>query len=51
VSQIGTRPYNYSVALLGKFGLTPRDIQWVPVGVDATARAVALTTGRATQPF
>jgi len=47
VSQIGDAPYNYSVALLGKFGLTPRDIQWVPVGVDATARAVALTTGRA----
>jgi len=47
VSQIGDAPYNYSVALLGKFGLTPRDIQWVPVGVDATARAVALTSGRA----
>jgi ABC-type nitrate/sulfonate/bicarbonate transport system substrate-binding protein len=47
VSQIGDAPYNYSVALLGKFGLGPRDIQWVPVGVDATARAVALTSGRA----
>jgi ABC-type nitrate/sulfonate/bicarbonate transport system substrate-binding protein len=47
VSQIGDAPYNYSVALLGKFGLTPRDVQWVPVGTDANARAVALTTGRA----
>src|SRR5215831_10202997 len=25
VSQIGDAPYNYSVALLGKFGLKPRD--------------------------
>src|SRR5499427_3553628 len=47
VSQIGDAPYNYSVALLGKFGIKPRDIQWVPVGTDANARAVALTTGRA----
>src|SRR5262245_28987265 len=47
VSQIGDAPYNYSVALLAKFGLKPRDVQWVPVGTDANARAVALTTGRA----
>src|SRR5262249_37917175 len=47
VSQIGDAPYNYTVALLSKFGLAPRDIQWIPVGTDATARAVALTSGRA----
>src|SRR5262245_33510893 len=47
VSQIGDAPYNYTLALLAKFGLTARDIQWVPVGVDATARAVALTTAKA----
>ncbi len=47
VSQIGDAPYNYSVALLAKFGIKPRDVQWVPVGTDANARAVALTTGRA----
>ena len=47
VSQIGDAPYNYTLALLGKFGLTARDVQWIPVGTDATARAVALTTGRA----
>jgi ABC-type nitrate/sulfonate/bicarbonate transport system substrate-binding protein len=47
VSQIGDAPYNYSVAVLGKFGLRPRDVQWVPVGTDANARAVALTSGRA----
>ena len=47
VSQIGDAPYNYTLALLGKFGLTARDVQWIPVGTDATARAVALTSGRA----
>src|SRR5438045_325827 len=47
VSQIGDAPYNYTVALLGKFGLNARDIQWIPVGTDANARAVALATGRA----
>src|SRR6516162_7583616 len=47
VSQIGDAPYNYTVAVLGKFGLNPREIQWVPVGTDANARAVALASGRA----
>src|SRR5262245_32158262 len=47
VSQIVDAPYNYSVALLAKFGLKPRDVQWVPVGTDVNARAVALTSGRA----
>jgi ABC-type nitrate/sulfonate/bicarbonate transport system substrate-binding protein len=47
VSQIGDAPYNYTVALIAKFGLNPRDVQWVPVGTDANARAVALTSGRA----
>ncbi len=47
VSALGDAPYNYSVALLGKFGLQPRDVQWIPVGTDATARASALAGGRA----
>src|SRR5437762_6251775 len=47
VSAIGDAPYNYTVALLAKFGLKPRDVQWIPVGTDATARAVALTSSRA----
>lgn len=46
VSQIGDAPYNYAVALLGRFGLTPRDVQWVPLGGDVNARAAALTSGR-----
>lgn len=47
VSQLGDAPYNYTVALLRKFGLTATDVQWVPVGTDATARATALVGGRA----
>jgi ABC-type nitrate/sulfonate/bicarbonate transport system substrate-binding protein len=47
VSQVGDAPYNYTLALLAKFGLNARDIQWITVGTDATARSVALTTNRA----
>jgi ABC-type nitrate/sulfonate/bicarbonate transport system substrate-binding protein len=47
VSQLGDAPYNYTVALLGKFGIKPKDVQWIPVGTDATARATALVGGRA----
>jgi ABC-type nitrate/sulfonate/bicarbonate transport system substrate-binding protein len=46
VSQIGDAPYNYAVALLAKFGLTPRDVQWVPIGTDVNGRAAALVSGR-----
>ena len=46
VSQIGDAPYNYTVALLAKFGITPRDVQWVPLGTDVNGRAAAVTGGR-----
>src|SRR5579863_8591097 len=46
VSQIGDAPYNYAVGLLSKAGLTPRDVQWIPVGSDVSARAAALQSGR-----
>jgi ABC-type nitrate/sulfonate/bicarbonate transport system substrate-binding protein len=46
VSQIGDAPYNYAVGLLGKFGLTPRDVEWVPIGTDVNGRAAALIGGR-----
>ena len=42
-----TRPYNYTVALLGNYGLGVRDVQWIPVGTDVTGRAAALQTNRA----
>jgi len=46
VSQIGDAPYNYAVGLLAKFGLTPRDVQWIPIGTDVNGRAAALVSGR-----
>ena len=46
VSQIGDAPYNYSVALLARFGLTPKEVEWVPIGTDVNGRAAALKSGR-----
>jgi ABC-type nitrate/sulfonate/bicarbonate transport system substrate-binding protein len=46
VSYVGDPPFNYTVALLRNFGLTSRDVQWVPVGADANGRAAALAGGR-----
>jgi ABC-type nitrate/sulfonate/bicarbonate transport system substrate-binding protein len=47
VGQIGDAPYNYTVGLLGTYGLGVRDVQWIPVGTDVTGRAAALQTNRA----
>jgi ABC-type nitrate/sulfonate/bicarbonate transport system substrate-binding protein len=47
VAQVGDAVYNYTVALIAKSGLKPRDVTWIPVGQDATARAVALQSARA----
>jgi ABC-type nitrate/sulfonate/bicarbonate transport system substrate-binding protein len=47
VSQYGDAPTNYAIALLKKFGLTPRDVQWIPVGTDVNGRVAALESGRA----
>lgn len=46
VSQIGDAPYNYAVGLLAKFGLTPKDVEWVPIGTDVNGRAAALVSHR-----
>jgi len=46
VSQIGDAPYNYAVGLLAKFGMTPRDVEWTPIGTDVNGRAAALVSGR-----
>jgi ABC-type nitrate/sulfonate/bicarbonate transport system substrate-binding protein len=46
VSQIGDAPYNYAVGLMSKFGLTSKDVEWVPVGTDVNGRAAALVSGR-----
>ena len=47
VGQIGDAPYNYTVALLGTYGLGVRDVVYIPVGTDVTGRAAALQTNRA----
>jgi len=47
IGQVGDAPYGYMLSLAGKSGLKPRDMQWIPVGGDANARAAALTGGRA----
>ena len=47
IGQVGDAPYGYLVALLGKAGLSPRDVQWIPVGTDVSGRAAALQSGRA----
>jgi ABC-type nitrate/sulfonate/bicarbonate transport system substrate-binding protein len=46
VSQIGDPAYNYGIALLRKFGLNSRDVQWVPIGTDVNGRVAALESGR-----
>ena len=46
VSTIGDPPYNYGIALLRKFGLSSRDVQWVPIGTDVNGRVAALEGGR-----
>jgi len=47
VAQVGDAPYNYTVALLSKSGIGPREVQWVPVGTDVSGRVAALQSGRA----
>ncbi len=46
VSQLGDAPYNYTIGLLSKAGLTARDVEWVPVGTGVTTRAAAMVSGR-----
>jgi ABC-type nitrate/sulfonate/bicarbonate transport system substrate-binding protein len=47
VAQTGDAVYNYTVALLAKSKITAREVTWIPVGNDATARAAALQANRA----
>jgi len=46
VGRLGDPPYFYTVDLLAKHGLTPKDVQWVPSGADASARAAVLLAGQ-----
>jgi ABC-type nitrate/sulfonate/bicarbonate transport system substrate-binding protein len=46
IGRVGDPPYHMAVSLLRKYGYTPRDVQWVSVGVDAATRAAALQSGQ-----
>jgi ABC-type nitrate/sulfonate/bicarbonate transport system substrate-binding protein len=45
VGRVGDPPYWYTVSLFKEYGLKPNDVQWVPTGADANARAVMLLAG------
>ena len=46
IGRVGDPPYHMALALLKKYGMTARDVQWVSIGVDAAARAAALQSGQ-----
>jgi ABC-type nitrate/sulfonate/bicarbonate transport system substrate-binding protein len=46
VSQVGDPPYNYTIALLARAGLTARDVEWIPIGTDVMGRAAAFASNR-----
>ena len=46
IGRVGDPPYHMAVSLLKKYAITPREVQWVSIGVDAAARAAALQSGQ-----
>ena len=46
VSQLGDPPYSFALAMLGKYGIGPRDVEWIPLGTDGNGRVAALVGGR-----
>jgi len=46
VGRVGDPPYHFTLSLLRKHGINPKDIQWLSVGVDAAARAASLHSGQ-----
>jgi ABC-type nitrate/sulfonate/bicarbonate transport system substrate-binding protein len=46
VSQIGDAPYNFAIAMLGKAGLTSRDVDFIALGTDSNGRVAALASNR-----
>jgi len=45
IGRVGDPPYHMTVSLLRKYGVAPRDVHWVSIGVDAATRAAALQSG------
>jgi ABC-type nitrate/sulfonate/bicarbonate transport system substrate-binding protein len=46
VTQLNDPPYSFAVAILGKYGIGPKDVQWIPLGTDGNGRIAALVGGR-----
>src|SRR6202167_3623998 len=46
VSQLGDPPYSFAMALLGRHGIAPGDVQWLPWGAERNGRAEPLVSGR-----
>lgn len=46
VSQLGDPPYSFALEILHKYGIGPRDVEWVPLGTDGNGRVAALASGR-----
>jgi len=46
VGRVGDPPYHFTLSLLRKHGINPKEVQWLSVGVDAAARAASLHTGQ-----
>lgn len=46
IGRLGDTLHFFTMDLLEKYGLTARDVQWVPTGTDASARANMLSSGQ-----
>lgn len=46
IGRLGDPLYFFSLDLFEKYGLGPKDVQWVPTGTDATSRAKMLQAGQ-----
>ena len=46
VGRVGDTPYHYTVSMLKRHGLGPRDVQWLPTGADAAGRVATLMAGQ-----
>ena len=46
VGRIGDTPYHFTVSMLKKYGIGPREVTWVPSGGDAAGRVATLVAGQ-----
>lgn len=46
VGRVGDTPYHYTVSMLKKWNIGPRDVTWVPSGADAAGRVASLAAGQ-----